>query len=79
MDTFNSQLREYMTAVDSSPAVGIDRRMAPSLKKLHNKVDDLVQHIDNLKTQAMDFKEKYDEQLEEKEKFYSLNACIIGG
>ena len=59
-----------MTAVDNSPAIGIDRRMAPSLKKLHHKVDDLISHIDNLKTNAQNFKEKYDEQLEEKEKFY---------
>jgi hypothetical protein len=64
MDTFHTQLKEYMTVVDNNPAVGIDRQMAPTLKKLHDKVDDLISHIDILKTNALDFKEKYEEQLE---------------
>jgi hypothetical protein len=70
MDTFHTQLKEYMTAVDNNPAVGIDRQMAPTLKKLHDKVDDLISHIDVLKTNALTFKEKYEEQLEEKDKYY---------
>jgi len=70
MDTFHTQLKEYMTAVDNNPAIGIDRQMAPTLKKLHDKIDDLISHIDILKTNALDFKEKYEEQLDEKDKFY---------
>lgn len=70
MSTFQTQLKEYVTAVDNNPAIGIDRNMAPTLKKLHNKVDDLLAHIDKLKNNAADFIEKYEEQLEEKEKFY---------
>lgn len=73
MDTFQSQLKEYMTAVDNNQAFGVDRNMAPTLKKLHNKIDDLISHIDNLKSNAQNFKEKYEEQLEEKEKFYKTD------
>jgi hypothetical protein len=49
MDTFNTQLKEYVTAIDNNPAIGIDRQMAPSLKKLHSKLDDLIAHLDKLK------------------------------
>jgi hypothetical protein len=59
-----------MTVVDNSPAIGIDRKMAPTMKKLQDKVDDLISHLDNLKKNALDFKEKYEDQLTQKEKFY---------
>jgi len=52
MDTFQNQLKEYMTVVDNNQAFGVDRNMAPTLKKLHNKIDDLITHLDSLKTNA---------------------------
>jgi len=41
-----------MTVVDNNQAFGVDRNMAPTLKKLHNKIDDLITHLDRLKTNA---------------------------
>ena len=70
MDTFSAQLQEYMTSVNNNANYGLDNRLPPIMKTLHSKVDKLIETIDNLKSEALEFQEKYKQQLEDKDKFY---------
>ena len=70
IQTFGTQIQEYMTSVDVSPAVGVDRNFAPTFKNMHNKIDGLIEAIDKMKTTTLEFKAKYEENLDKKEKFY---------
>ena len=70
MDTFSAQLQEYMTSVNNNANYGLDNRLPPIMKTLHSKVDKLIETIDNMKSEALEFQEKYKKQLEDKDKFY---------
>jgi hypothetical protein len=70
MDTFSAQLQEYMTSVNNNANYGLDHRLPPIMKTLHSKVDKLIETIDNMKSEALEFQEKYKQQLEDKDKFY---------
>jgi len=70
MDTFSAQLQEYMTSVNNNANYGLDNRLPPIMKTLHSKVDKLIETIDNMKSEALEFQEKYKQQLEDKDKFY---------
>jgi hypothetical protein len=70
MDTFSAQLQEYMTSVNNNANYGLDNRLPPIMKTLHSKVDKLIESIDNMKSEALEFQEKYKQQLEDKDKFY---------
>lgn len=70
MDTFSAQLQEYMSSVNNNANYGLDDRLPPIMKTLHSKVDKLIETIDNMKSEALEFQEKYKQQLEDKDKFY---------
>jgi hypothetical protein len=42
ISTFQAQLTEYMTSVDTYPEFGIDRKMGTNMKGLHTKIDALL-------------------------------------
>mmetsp|Transcript_10648 Transcript_10648/g.17896 ORF Transcript_10648/g.17896 Transcript_10648/m.17896 type:complete len:173 (+) Transcript_10648:1096-1614(+) len=69
-ETFTTQLQEYMTSVDTTPAMGVDRNFGASFKGMHNRIDRLIETIDSLSKNTKQFLDQYDKQLTEKDKFY---------
>ena len=70
MQTFTSQFNEYMTSIDNSPGHGIDAKLAPKMKGLHEKIDQLIKKIDKTKVEALEFQNQHHGELENKKKFY---------
>lgn len=63
-------MQEFLTSVDTSPQIGLDNSIEPTVKNLHVKIDDLIALIDNITKGTTAFKVKYEDQLDNKDKFY---------
>lgn len=55
MNTFGAQFNEYMTSVDNQPGHGIDGKLAPKMKGLHAKIDELIKKVDRSKEETVKF------------------------
>lgn len=45
-----------MTSVDNSPGHGIDAKLAPKMKNLHDKIDGLIKKMEKTKDETITFK-----------------------
>ena len=59
-----------MTSVDNTAAVGVDINLAPTLKTLHNRVDNLINNIDMVIENTQQFYDGFTSQLKDKDEFY---------
>ena len=65
-ETFNAQLEEYTTSVDSNTNYGLDERLAKQIKELHTQIDGIMEEIDKVKKEAGEFYKSYNENLDNK-------------
>lgn len=59
-----------MTSVDNSPGHGVDAKLAPKMKSLHDKIDGLIKKMETTKDETVAFKEEFFAELDKKKKFY---------
>jgi hypothetical protein len=64
-------MHEYMSSVDNTAKVGVDRLLAPTFKMMQTKIDKLLETIEQMHQTSLEFKKKYEENLEKKEKYYN--------
>lgn len=57
MNTFTAQFNELMTSIDNQPGHGIDSKLAPKMKGLHEKIDQLIKKVDKTKEEALEFQQ----------------------
>lgn len=55
--SFQAQLEEYISAVDTQSAFGLDKNMGKVMAKLHSKIDGLISTIDLTTDKSSKFKE----------------------
>ena len=62
-----------MTSVDNTVAIGLDINLAPTLKTLHNRVDNLINNVDMIIENTQQFYDGFDKQLKDKDQFYKTD------
>jgi hypothetical protein len=46
-----------MTSIDNSPGHGIDAKLAPKMKNLHDKIDGLIKKVDRTKDETIEYRD----------------------